>query len=163
GVADPVDGRGHGDAAGDGDEHPAERVEVKPEAEQRKQLRQRHGERRAGQRAHPGSDTGRAADRREDTDHDAAAAMRPGQSSQRSRDRPAERDRPAQSNWIHRPASPRNASTIASGRGGQPATSTSTGTTSRTAPVTPYAPANTPQLRAQSPTAITALGAGTAS
>src|SRR5690606_19108852 len=75
----------------------------------------------------------------------------------------SERDHEANKRSAHRPVSPRSAATIAPGGGGHPGTSTSTGTTSETAPATPYAPANTPQFIAQSPTATTRLGAGTAS
>src|SRR5690606_25349485 len=63
---------------------------------------------------------------------------------------------------VHRPVNPRNAATIASGGGGQPGTVTSTGTTSPTAPTTPYASANSPWLMAQSPTATTIAGSGSA-
>ncbi|ETZ43525.1 hypothetical protein L837_3643 [Mycobacterium avium MAV_061107_1842] len=58
----------------------------------------------------------------------------------------------------HFPVTERRASTICAGVGGQPATSTSTGTISPTAPTTPYASVNTPRLRAQSPQAITTRG-----
>ena len=49
------------------------------------------------------------------------------------------------------------------GLGGTPGTVTSTGTKSATGPCTPYAPAKTPQSRAQSPRATTRLGEGIAS
>ena len=48
-------------------------------------------------------------------------------------------------------------------RGQAPVPIPTPGTTSDTAPATPYAPANTPQLSAQSPQATTSRGCGTAS
>src|SRR5665647_933497 len=62
----------------------------------------------------------------------------------------------------HRPVTVRSAVMICWGVGGQPGISTSTGTTSLTAPTTPYPLVKTPPLTAQSPTAMTTRGSGTA-
>src|SRR5665647_3843296 len=62
----------------------------------------------------------------------------------------------------HRPVTVRSAVMICWGVGGQPGISTSTGTTSLTAPTTPYPLVKTPPLQAQSPTAMTTRGSGTA-
>ena len=165
GIADPVDADRDRDRAGDGQEHPAQRC---PRSSTTPASGSSPGsaadQRLTGQRGHPGSHPGRAAQR--------CARRRPrpiapaaGPAAPLSRWRRPQPARPAMArgDHVHRPVRVRSASTIASGLGGQPGTSRSTGTTSATAPATPYAPANTPQLRAQSPTATTTFGAGTAS
>src|ERR1019366_8424372 len=63
----------------------------------------------------------------------------------------------------HRRVTERSASMIAVGSGGHPGIEMSTGTTSLTAPTTPYPPRKTPQSRAQSPTAMITRGCGVAS
>ena len=163
GVADPVDRRDRDHRAGHRDEPPAQRVDGQVDPGQRQQPRQPGGETGTGQRGHARHDAGHPDPGRAQTyrgrappgrDHDRGEHARTGQDGRR---------RQPSRNRVHRPVSPRNAATIASGAGGHPGTSTSTGTTSATAPCTPYAPANSPQFRAQSPTATTIRGSDTAS
>src|SRR4051794_23310042 len=160
GVADRVDPDRDGDGAGHQLEEPADAVEP---------------ERQAGHRNQPPDPQIQIG-----TEHDAAAdhdsedaGEHGGQPGGGAEPRPRGRqfdlaglyevDARYGESAAHRPVTDRSAAMMASGGGGQPGTARSTGTTSLTAPTTPYAPANTPQLRAQSPTATTTRGSGTAS
>ncbi len=162
-VADGVHARRNRDRPGDRDEEPAQPVRRELQPRQRQQARQDEGKRPAGQRGDPGDEPRGA--RQRGPGSGGGRAQPPGQRQhrQRGQQRDGRGETEPGSHRVHRPVSSRSAATIASGRGGHPGTSASTGSMSRTAPVTPYAFAKTPQSRAQSPTATTSFGAGTAS
>ncbi|OIQ75684.1 hypothetical protein GALL_426500 [mine drainage metagenome] len=114
-VADGVDTDDDGDSAGEGDQQPTERIDVEPDADERKEPAEAQMEPAAEDRRET-EDQPRDPDRgRRGARHECASSRR----------------------RAHRPVTERSAATICAGVGGQPGTSTSTGTTSATDPTTP--------------------------
>src|SRR5262249_23485834 len=148
-VSDHVHADRHRDRAGERDEEPAERIDVQLHARQWQQPSDVHRPYRAehaGQpRPYPDGADARRENARDHTETVVAQFVCHGHG----------RDRQCGG---HLPVTDRKAATISAGVGGQPGTSTSTGTTSLTAPTTPYASLNTPRFSAQSPQAITTRG-----
>ena len=135
-VAEAKDHGAQPDAGRDGDEERPEPIETEREAEQREQLAGVHrgrvagGEHVGGQ--HEPADAG--GQREGDRQADPGSWRRAGTSQRGGQ---AEQGRGHQKVGPHLPDRPRSAAMMASGSGGQPGISTSTGTMSATAPATP--------------------------
>ena len=135
-VAEAKDHGAQPDARRDGDEERAQPIETKRKTEQREQLAGVHrggvaGGEHVGGHREPAR-TGR--DRQGDRQADASPWRRAGTGQRGGQ---AEQGRGHQKVGPHLPDRLRNAAMMASGSGGQPGISTSTGTTSPTAPATP--------------------------
>src|SRR5690606_32526087 len=137
GVADRVHGGAHGDPAGDGDEQAAQRVDREPDPGQGQQVGQPRRPAVAGHGRQAGGDRGGAGGGGERPGGGGAGAARQGRRGGGEQSEGQGRAEGGAGQVRHRPVSPRSAPTIASGSGGQPGTSASTGTTSSTGPCTP--------------------------
>ena len=138
GRVDPAGRRGDADR---GEEGTGERVDRDGDAGQREQPGDRGGVGLPGHGGDPGDDAGRAGERRAEPGgrHPQARFQHvvrqcPGDRGEHAEHR---RGREEGGGNVHRPVNLRSPSAMASGRGGHPSISRSTGTTSRTAPATP--------------------------
>ena len=135
-VADRVDRHRHRRGADEGDEQPRQRVHLESHAAERHQPVDAESPRSPEHAGDAGRRRRRAQQGGERVDEDG-----------HQRGRPSASRRPASS---------------AAGEGGQPGISASTGTISRTPPMTAYEPRKMPPSPAQSPAAITIFGSGVA-